>query len=62
MNFEKAESSSFEYFHKFNSALFNTPQQGQISCSTNQRICLHFRLFHLFNFFNLKPKDYDVAH
>jgi hypothetical protein len=25
MNFEKAESSSFEYFHKFNSALFNTP-------------------------------------
>jgi hypothetical protein len=43
MDFEKAESSSFEYFHKFNSALFNTPQQGQISCSTNQRICLHFR-------------------
>jgi hypothetical protein len=23
MNFEKAESSNFEYFHKFNSALFN---------------------------------------
>ena len=25
MNFEKAENSSFEYFHKFNSVLFNTP-------------------------------------
>jgi hypothetical protein len=25
MNFEKAESSRFEYFHKFNSALFNKP-------------------------------------
>jgi hypothetical protein len=25
MDFEKAESSSLEYFQKFNSALFNTP-------------------------------------